>query len=134
MTDLMIHLPTINEDWVKEHMYRLLGESIEFMESIDPRSLEFSIGCLGFEDAWYEITTEMRDKFYFKYNKHVSEAEKVSEDHVKLIFMGHGLWDRTVVTKEDVDNYNEALKEIVFQIADNYARAWANELGLTVAT
>ena len=133
MTDLMIHLPTINEDWVEQNIYQLLGESIEFLEMSDPKSMEFSIGCLGFKDAWNEITVEMHSNFYNKYNKHVSEAEKVSEDHVKLIFIGHGLWDRTVVTKEDVDNYNEALKEIVFQIADNYARAWANELGLTFA-
>ena len=133
MTDLLIHLPTINEDWIKQHMYQLLGDGMDFMECTDPKSMELSIGCLGFEDAYHEITTEMRDKFYFKYNKHVSEAEKVSEDQVKLIFMGHGLWDRTVVTKEDVDNFNEALKEIVFQIADNYARAWAKELGLTMA-
>ena len=133
MTDLIIHLPTINENWVEQHTYQLLADGIEFLERSDPKSMELSIGCLGFEDAWNEITIGMHDNFYRKYNRHVSEAEKVSEDHVKLIFIGHNLWDRTVVTKEDVDNFNEALKEIVFQIADNYARAWAKELGLTMA-
>lgn len=133
MTDLMIHLPTINEEWVKQHTYQLLADGIEFLERSDPKSMELSIGCLGFENAWNEITIGMHDNFYRKYNRYVSEAEKVSIDHIKLIFIGHGLWDRTVVTKEDVDNFNEALKEIVFQIADNYARAWAKELGLTMA-
>lgn len=129
MTDLMIHLPTINEDWVENHMSELLTDATDFFESVEPQSFEFSIGCLGYAQSFRNMNARKRERFFMSDQEY--EAEKESEQHVKSIFESYKLWDTVVATKEDIDTYNEALKEIVFQIADNYARAWAKYMNLS---
>ena len=129
MTDLMIHLPTIDEDWIESHMGELLTDATDFFDTVEPQSLEFSIGALGFADAFRNMSWQKRERFFM--SDYELQAEQDSQRHVENIFKSYGLWEKKVCTVEDIDTYNEALKEIIFQICDNIALAYAKYLQLS---
>ena len=128
MTDLMINLPTINSEWVETHFTELLTDATELFHSIDPKSLEFSVGCLGYAEAWKNLSRAKQEKFYL--SAEMYDAEHDSKDHIESILKDHRIWDKVIVTKNEIDTYNEALREIIFQIADNYANAFARYMKL----
>lgn len=130
MSDLYINLPTINEEWVEKNLSELLSDGTDFLHNRYPQDMEFSIGVLGFAEAFENISDRDHENFYFRSNEHEIEAEEQAEKHIKELFETYGLWDKRICTIEEVYKYNEALKEIIFYIADDYARGWAKYLGL----
>lgn len=129
MSDLYINLPTINEKWVEKHLTELLTDGTNFLHDRYPQDMEYSIGVLGFAEAFENITDRQREDFYLRSDQEM-EATKEAEKHIKELFKVYGLWDKKVCTIEQVYKYNEALKEIIFYIADDYARGWAKYLGV----
>ena len=128
MTDLMINLPTINSEWVEKHFSELLSDGTEFFYSVDPISMEFSVGCLGYAEEFKKLSDLEHEKFHL--SDEVYDAEHDSKDHIESIFKDHRLWNKMIVTKNEIESYNDALREIIFQIADNYANAMARYMGL----
>ena len=128
MTDLIINLPTINSDWIETHFSELLSDATEFFYNVDPISMEFSVGCLGYAEAFKKLSDREHEKFHL--SDEMYNAEHDSKDHIKSILKDHRLWNKMVVTKNEIETYNDALREIIFQIADNYAHAMARYMGL----
>ena len=128
MTDLIIRLPLIDESWIEDHFSELLTDATDFFETVEPQSFEFSIGSLGYAQSFRNMSAKKREKFFF--SDHELEAEQKSERDVRTIFKTYNLWGKQILTIDDIQTYNEALKEIIFQLADNYARAWARYMNL----
>ena len=128
MTDLKIKLPTLNEEWIEENLGELLTDAIDFFESSEPQSFEYSIGALGFAQKLRTLSQQKREKFFL--SDHELEAEEQSAKDVRTIFKTYNLWGKIICTIDDIQTYNQALEEIIFQIADNYARAWAKHMGV----
>ena len=128
-SDLMITLPTLNEDWIEDNLGCLLTEATDFFDTVEPQSLEFSVGALGYAQAFQSMSWQKREKFFM--SDHEINAEKDSRRHIESIFKSYGIWEKQVLTIEDIQTYNEAIKEIIFQIVDNYALAWAKFMNLS---
>ena len=84
MTDLIIELPKINNEWIEENFSELLADGWEFFRSIEPKSLEFSIGSLGYAKAYESMTDWQHNNFH--QTDFCDRSERESRDQVKNIF------------------------------------------------
>ena len=130
MTDLMINLPEINEEWLEHNIDDLIHDGIELLHITKPDCIAASIGCTEFGEVFNDLEDHTYDNFYRGYPNEYSDAEKQSEECARYLFNDYKLWNKPVVTAADIENYNEVLKELVFQIAENFAHAWCKYLGL----
>ena len=128
-SDLMITLPYIDENWIEAKFGELLTEATDFFDTVEPQSLEFSIGALGYAQAFQSMSWQKRERFFL--SEFELDAERDSRSHIENIFKSYGLWEKLICTVEDIQTYNEAIKEIIFQICDNIALAYARYLKLT---
>lgn len=128
-SDLFIELPTLNEEWIEDKFGELLTEATDFFDTVEPQSLEFSIGALGFADAFRNMSWQKRERFFM--SDYELEAEENSRRHIENILKSSGIWEKKVCTVADIETYNEAIKEIIFQICDNIALAYAKYLKLS---
>lgn len=130
MTDLIINLPRIDEEWIEENLYVLITDGIELLHMTRPDCIALSIGCTEFGAVFNDLEDYSYNNFYEGYPSEYEKAEKNSAQCARYLFEDHGIWDKEIVTKEDIDNYNEALVELVHQIAENFAHGWVQYLGL----
>ena len=139
ISDLMICLPvilpTINDDWIKQNIDQLLDDSIKHLKSFELKIIGSSLSCLDFEESFKNATDKQLNNFCDKYADQVKEKSK---ELIKSIFIKWEVWDLKLSTEWDIDGYDLALKDIIYEIADIYAITWAedqelarNEEGLT---
>ena len=128
MSDLMITLPTIDETWIESNFFELLSDGTDFFETVQPSSLEFSVGALGYADAYDNMSYQDRERFYL--SEEESEVTRRCRKYVESYLKDWGLWGKSIITKQEIDNYNECIREIIFMIADQYALGFAKFLGL----
>ena len=128
-SDLMIRLPLIDESWIEEHLGELLTDATDYFDTVEPQSLEYSVGALGYARSFQSMSQQKREKFFM--SDYDLQAEQDSRSHIKLIFKGCNLWEKQVLTIEDIQSYNSAIQEIIFKIVDTYAIAWARYLGIS---
>ena len=130
MTNLIIHLPEINEDWIEDNLDHLICEGIELLHMTQPTCIAMSIECTEFGEVFNDLESHTYNNFYEGYPSEYDKAVKDSAQCAKYLFSEYGLWDRRVSTIEDIGKYNDVLSELVFQIAENFAHAWCEYLGL----
>lgn len=130
MSSLQIILPEINEEWMEENLYQLISEGIELLHLTRPDCIAMSIECTEFGEVFNDLVDETYTSFYECYPPEYQEFEKQSDQCARYLFSDYNLWNKQIVTKEDIDDYNEVLHELVFQISENAAIAWCKFLGL----
>lgn len=130
MTNLMISLPRIDEEWVEENISQLVYDGIEILHMTRPEDIALSIGCTEFGEVFNDLEDHTYNNFYEGYPNEYEKAEEQSTECARYLFDEYGVWDRQVCTMEDITNYNTALKELIFQIAENFGHAWVQYLSL----
>ena len=130
MSELQIILPRIDEAWMEENLYQLISEGIELLHLTRPDCIAMSIECTEFGEVFNDLDDYSYNNYYEGYPPEYQKAEKESDQCIRYLFQDYNLWNKDIVTKEDIDDYNEVLREAVFQISERFAIGWCEFLGL----
>ena len=130
MTDLIITVPHVNEQWIENNISELMNDGCELLHATEPTSIAFSVGSTEFGEVFDDLEDDSYDSFYANVDDHFNTAVIQSKDCARLLFQDYDLWNRTLVTMADIHAYNEVLKELVFQISENVAHQWISFLAL----
>ena len=123
MSSLIIQRPTLNEEWIEDHLSDLEEwVSDRFMMS----PVDDWAACLDSDDfaEKYESRTSFQaedwyHRCYFDYVYY-----KIAE-YVKYNFIESGIYEKRIDTDDLIDEYEMALGNAVDQLGFNYALAWA---------
>ena len=128
MTELTITLPQLDANWIESHLTELLTDGTEFFHCLDPKSVELGVGSLGYAEKYNELSDQQRERFYL--SNHEYEVTREIRRHIQNILKDYGLWGKKVQSLEQIEDYNQAVRDIVFMISDRYGIAWARYMGL----
>ena len=130
MSDLFINLPVLNEEWIDKHTTELMTDGTDILEMTRADCIAGSVGCTDFTEAFNNRTDSQMEHFYSGLNEYERVISDKVPDRIRDILKGYEIWEKSICTTSDIEKYNECIREIIFQIAEDYAHAWVKYLEL----
>lgn len=130
MDRLDINLPILNKEWVEARRYDIEERAFNEFEMMNSIGWAEELDSHDFEEKYDNCTSDdvrnWRSNYLDNYLYY-----KVPE-YAERIFKERDLWEKHICTEQLIEDYNEAVKDLVHWLSFNIALSWARCLNCDV--